>query len=231
MGSTLLMITARGGTKGLPGKNIKPLRGKPLINYSIEAARVVASDEDILVSTDSEEIKSVAEQIGLRVPFIRPDALATDNAGHHEVLEHGVREMEKLGCVYETLVLLQPTSPFRTGQHIIEALKLFDEGCDMVVSVKQPEDSPFYNQFMEDETGFLVPCLKRAGNRRQDCPAIYTYNGSIYIMRIADIKRTHMHGLKRIRRHLMDDISSLQIDTRVDWLVAEAIIDLGLVPV
>ena len=98
----------------------------------------------------------------------------------------------------------------------------------MVVSVKQPEDSPFYNQFMENEKGFLVPCLKRAGNRRQDCPPIYTYNGSTYIMRIADLKRMHMHELKRIRKHLMPEVNSLQIDTMMDWLVAEAIVDLKL---
>ena len=228
MGSTLFVITARGGSKGLPGKNIKPLNGKPLILYTVEAARTVASDADIVVSTDSVEIISVVEQAGLKVPFIRPPELATDTVGHHEVVQHAVQEMEIKGCSYDTVVLLQPTSPFRTGSHIKQALELFDESCDMVASVKQPEDSPYYNQFKEDDDGFLEPCLKRAGNRRQDCPAVYTYNGSTYIMRVADIKVTHMHDLKRVRGHLMPDTSSIQIDTMVDWLVAEAIINLGL---
>lgn len=228
MNSALFLITARGGSKGLPGKNIKLLDGKPLIHYTIEAARELATDIDIVVSTDSQEIISVVEQTGLKVPFVRPTNLSTDNAGHHEVIIHAIEEMERQGQSYELVVLLQPTSPFRKSDHIKEALNLFDNSCDMVVSVKQPEDSPFYNQFMENETGFLVPCLKRAGNRRQDCPPIYTYNGSLYIMRVADLKRMHMHELKRIRKHLMPEINSLQIDTVMDWLVAEAIIDLNL---
>ena len=91
MESTLFVITARGGSKGMPGKNIKPLNGKPLILYTVEAAREVAADKNILVSTDSEEIKSIVEQTGLIVPYIRPAALATDAIGHHEVLEHSIR--------------------------------------------------------------------------------------------------------------------------------------------
>ena len=228
MNSILFLITARGGSKGLPGKNIKLLDGKPLIQYTIEAARELASDKDIVVSTDSQEIISVVEQTGLKVPFVRPTNLSTDNAGHYEVIIHAIEELESQGQLYELVVLLQPTSPFRKGDHIKEALNLFDNSCDMVVSVKQPEDSPFYNQFMENEKGFLVPCLKRAGNRRQDCPPIYTYNGSTYIMRVADIKKVHMHNLKSIRKHLMPEINSIQIDTVIDWLVAEAIIDLKL---
>ena len=228
MSATLFLITARGGSKGLPGKNIKPLDGKPLIEYTIEAARELAPDKDIVISTDSQEIISVVEQTGLKVPFLRPPNLSTDNAGHHEVIIYAIEEMESLGQSYELVVLLQPTSPFRKGDHIKEALKLFDNSCEIVVSVKQPEDSPFYNQFMENENGLLVPCLKRAGNRRQDCPPIYTYNGSTYIMRVADIKKVHMHNLKPIRKHLMPEINSIQIDTVIDWLVAEAIIDLKL---
>lgn len=228
MNSILFLITARGGSKGLPGKNIKLLDGKPLIQYTIEAARELASDKDIVVSTDSQEIISVVEQTGLKVPFVRPTNLSTDNAGHYEVIIHAIEELESQGQLYELVVLLQPTSPFRKGDHIKEALNLFDNSCDIVVSVKQPEDSPFYNQFMENEKGFLVPCLKRAGNRRQDCPPIYTYNGSTYIMRVADLKRMHMHELKRIRKHLMPEINSLQIDTMMDWLIAEAIVNLKL---
>jgi len=168
------------------------------------------------------------KQTGLNVPFIRPPELATDIVGHHEVVLHAIQEMEINGHSYDTVVLLQPTSPFRTGTHIKEALGLFDESCDMVASVKQPEDSPYYNQFKEDDDGFLEPCLKRAGNRRQDCPAVYTYNGSTYIMRVEEIKVTHMHDLKRVRGHIMSDASSIQIDAMVDWLVAESIITLGL---
>lgn len=220
----MCVIPARGGSKGLPGKNIKPLAGKPLIEYSIDAARGVVDDCDIFVSTDSEEIRSVCVAAGLEVPFLRPSALATDEAGTHEVIVHALEKAKESGRDYELLALLQPTSPFRTGRHIQEALALFDDQCDIVVSVKQPEDSPYYNQFRENVSGYLVPVVKRTGNRRQDSPSIYTYNGAIYVMRVRDLESTHMHDLQRIRKLVMDDKSSIQIDNSFDWAVAETII-------
>ena len=228
MESTLYLITARGGSKGLPRKNIKSLNGKSLILYTVEAARNVASDDDILVSTDSAEIISIVEQSGLKVPFIRPAELATDTTGHHEVIEHAVDEMKKKGCSYETVVLLQPTSPFREAKHIKEALALFDESCDMVASVKQTKDNPFFSQFIEDDKGFLVPFVERRVNRRQDCPSVFNYNGAIYIFRSNRINNARLHELDRVRGYVMDEVSSIDIDTKFDWMVAEAAIDSGL---
>jgi len=124
----LVVIPARGGSKGVPGKNIKLLNGKPLINYTIEAAQKVFDDAIICVTTDSQEIKQVVENTtGLKVPFLRPDNLATDNAGTYEVLLHAVDFYERQGYVADTLILLQPTSPFRTDKHIEEAIALFSE--------------------------------------------------------------------------------------------------------
>ena len=114
----LIVIPARGGSKGVPRKNIKVLGDKPLIQYTIDAAKGVFDDEFICVSTDDFEIKSVVEQLGLKVPFLRPNELASDTAGTYEVLLHAISYYESKGYFPDTLILLQPTSPFRTSAHI-----------------------------------------------------------------------------------------------------------------
>ena len=131
---TLFVIPARGGSKGLPGKNIKDLCGKPLIAHSIDIARAFVGDEDICVSTDSEEIKQVVENYGLSVPFFRPDYLATDTATSNDVLIHAVNFFKQQGREYKKLVLLQPTSPLRTVDDVFGCIKLYREDIDMVVS-------------------------------------------------------------------------------------------------
>ena len=117
----LIIIPARGGSKGIPRKNIKPLNGKPLIYYAIDTARAITTDANICVSTDDQEIKSVAEAYGLRVPFLRPVELSTDTAGTYEVLLHALDYYEKLGKQFKIVLLLQTTSPFRTVEQVKEA--------------------------------------------------------------------------------------------------------------
>nr|MBA3900563.1 acylneuraminate cytidylyltransferase family protein [Bacteroidota bacterium] len=177
----LVVIPARGGSKGVPGKNIKPLAGKPLIYYTIEAARELFSDELIVVSTDDLQITKVVEETGLIVPFLRPSDLATDTATTYDVLLHTIRFSEENGYTPDTLILLQPTSPFRNGRHIKEALKLYHNGLDMVVSVKETKSNPYYVLFEEDEQGFLRKSKTGNFTRRQDCPKVWEYNGAIYI--------------------------------------------------
>jgi N-acylneuraminate cytidylyltransferase len=118
----LVIIPARGGSKRVPKKNIKLLDGKPLIYYTINAAREIFLDENICVSTDSEEVKEVVEQINLNVPFIRPDYLATDTSGSYEMILHAVEFYEAQGNVYDVVILLQPTSPFRSAKHIKKSI-------------------------------------------------------------------------------------------------------------
>ena len=120
----LIIIPARGGSKGIPRKNIKPLNGKPLIYYAIDTARAITADENICVSTDDVEIKSVVEAYGLQVPFLRPNALSTDTAGTYEVLIHALNFYEEQGKQYNTVLLLQTTSPFRTAEQVKEALEI-----------------------------------------------------------------------------------------------------------
>ncbi len=219
----LIIIPARGGSKGIPYKNIKPLNGKPLIYYAIDTARAITSDENICVSTDDLEIKSVVEAYELKVPFLRPDELSTDTAGTYEVLLHALDFYEQQGKQYKTVLLLQTTSPFRTAEQVKESLALYDQSnADMVVSVKECPANPYYNVFEEDENGYLHVC-KGDGNifRRQDAPKVYEYNGAIYIMDAHTLKRTHMHKIQHRVKFVMDAKSSFDLDTVEDWNMAE----------
>lgn len=222
----LIIIPARGGSKGIPRKNIKPLNGKPLIYYAIDTARAITIDENICVSTDDNEIKSVVEAYGLKVPFLRPDKLSTDTAGTYEVLLHALDYFEKQGKHYDIVLLLQTTSPFRTAEQVNDALQLFDkEYVDMVVSVKECPANPYYNVFEEDLDGYLHVC-KGDGNifRRQDAPKVYEYNGAIYIMDAEKLKTTHMHRMQKRVKYIMDAQSSFDLDTMQDWEMAEMVL-------
>ena len=218
----LVVIPARGGSKGIPHKNIKPLNGKPLIYYTIDCARAICTDEDICVSTDDAGIISVVEEYGLKVPFVRPEELATDTAGTYEVLLHALDFYEKQGKHYDVVLLLQNTSPFRKVEQIKEALALYKDNVDMVVSVKECAANPYYSVFEEDSKGYLHIC-KGDGNitRRQDSPKVYEYNGAIYIMNAETLKTTHMHKMQKRVKYVMDDRSSFDLDTMWDWQMAE----------
>jgi CMP-N,N'-diacetyllegionaminic acid synthase len=220
----LALIPARGGSKGIPNKNIKKLNGKPLIQYTIEAAREVFDDADICVSTDSPQIKKVVEDIGLKVSFLRPDDLATDLSGTHEVILHALDYYAQVGKNYEVLVLLQPTSPLRTVNHIKEAISLFSLDIDMVVSVKETSANPYYVLFEEDKKGFLEQSKKGNFRRRQDCPKVWEYNGAVYVINVESIKKNPRHKLKKIKRYVMDEMTSIDIDTPTDWLFTEYIL-------
>lgn len=221
---TLVIIPARGGSKGIPHKNIKPLNGKPLIHYTIDEAREIVDDEDICVSTDDSEIIKCVEDYGLKVPFVRPEELATDTAGTYEVLLHALNFYEKQGRHYDVVLLLQNTSPFRKAEQIKEALKLFNNDVDMVVSVKECAANPYYCVFEENSEGYLHIC-KGDGNifRRQDAPKVYEYNGAIYIINAETLKNTHMHKMKKCVKYVMDDLTSYDLDTMWDWEMAERI--------
>lgn len=212
----LVIIPARGGSKGLPGKNIKPLAGKPLILYTVEAARAVFPDEVICVSTDDEQIRKVVEQAGLGVPFLRPAHLATDEAGTHEVLLHAKEYYEQKGYQADTIILLQPTSPLRNENHIREALSLFDESCDMVVSVKESKANPYFTLREENEEGWLVKSKEANFTRRQDCPKVYELNGAIYIIHTQALKLDRISMLRRVKKYEMETIASVDIDSAFD---------------
>lgn len=225
----LVIIPARGGSKGIPRKNIKPFNGKPLIYYSIDCARAICGDEDICVSTDDAEIISAVEQYGLKVPFVRPAELATDTAGTYEVLLHALDFYEKRGKQYDVVLLLQNTSPFRTAEHVKEALRLYSPNVDMVVSVKEASTNPYYNCFVEDEKRYLHKLLDNTMfTRRQDSPKVYEYNGAIYIMNAERLKQMHYVKFTRTIKYVMDEIHSVDLDNMIDWKYAEFILKEGV---
>ncbi|NOU48469.1 MAG: acylneuraminate cytidylyltransferase family protein [Bacteroidales bacterium] len=225
----LIIIPARGGSKGVPGKNIKLLSGKPLIYYTIEAARNVFTDDQICVSTDDFKIKEIVELTGLKVPFLRPESLAQDTVGTYEVLLHALEFYSNKEIFFDTVVLLQPTSPFRNANHIIEALKLYSEDIDMIVSVCETKSNPYFNLMEEDENGFLKKSKEGKFHRRQDCPKVWEFNGAIYIINVNSLKKMPLHEFKKTRKYIMDEISSHDIDTLFDWQHAE-IISSNLLP-
>lgn len=217
----LVVIPARGGSKGIPRKNIRQLQGKPLIHYTIEAAREVFDDSVICVSTDDEEIKLIAESTGLKVPFIRPSNLATDTSGTYEVLMHAVQYYENIGLEVDTIILLQPTSPFRNSFHIKEAISQFDRYCEMLVSVKETKSNPYYVLMEENEDGWLVKSKEGNFSRRQDCPKVFELNGAIYIIDLKALKDKPISQFTNIKKYVMNDESSLDIDSEIDWKIAE----------
>ncbi len=219
----LYLIPARGGSKGIPHKNIKPLNGKPLILYTVEVARQLADDADICVTTDDDEIIKVVEQTGLNVPFKRPDELATDTSGSYEVIIHALDYYAQKGINYDIVVLLQPTSPFRSAQHVKEAIKLYDPSLDMVVSVCESASNPYYTLFEENDNGFLSRSKEATFVCRQDCPKVYEYNGAIYVMNVDALRTKPLSAFSKIKKYVMERSLSIDLDTMLDWQFAEFI--------
>lgn len=216
--SFLVIIPARGGSKGLPRKNILPLAGKPMIYYTIDAARGVTGDDNICVSTDDAEIIQVVEDYGLKVNFVRPTELATDTAGSREVILHAIDYYKNnLGRTFSKVCLLQPTSPLRTSQHIQGAFELWNDDLDMVVSVKETKANPYFNLFEEDEDGYLRKSKEGNFTRRQDTPKAWEYNGAIYIINTKSILIKSFSGFDKIKKYIMSVERSVDVDDEIDY--------------
>tara|TARA_B100000780_G_C21063509_1_gene427598 strand:+ start:219 stop:890 length:672 start_codon:yes stop_codon:yes gene_type:complete len=217
----LFLIPARGGSKGLPGKNIKELNNKALINHSVDFARNFSDDSNICVSTDSAEIIKCVENNNLKVHFRRPSQLASDTTGTMEVINHAVNYYKSKGKLYDVLILLQPTTPFRKVDDLTNMINLWNNKLDLLVSVKESHDSPYFNMFEENRKGFLEKSKKSEFTRRQDAPRVYAFNGSIYIYNVNSIKKNQ---ITRIKKYVMNNpIYSIDIDTVFDFMVAESL--------
>lgn len=216
----LFLIPARGGSKGIPKKNIKELNGKPLIYYTLDAIKDIAPQENICVSSDDQEIIEKVEEYGIKVPFLRPLEFASDTSTSQDVIEHALNFYKQENRQFNGLVLLQPTSPLRNSQHVTEALELFSENIDLVVSVKITSANPYYILFEENPDGFLELSKKGNFTRRQDCPLVYERNGAIYIYNLNGSYQTPKHQIK----YLMNENASVDIDNEFDWMLAEYIL-------
>lgn len=221
----LALIPARGGSKGVPRKNIRPVAGKPLLAYTIETA--LAARElfhRIIVSTDDEEIAAVARQFGSEVPFMRPADLAGDRIPMIPVIQHAVRFVEEQDQVrLDWVLLLQPTAPFRTAEDLAQAVRLAQQGgCDSVISVVQVfAHHPILMKRIEN--GRLLPyCIEeKEGTRRQDYqPPAYMRNGAIYLTRRDVLMGGSIWG-KEICPYVMPEERSVNVDSELDLKLVE----------
>lgn len=224
----LSVITARGGSKGVPGKNIKPLGGKPLIAYTIDAAKKSALITHLIVSTDDEVIAGVCRAHGADVPFLRPKELAEDKTPHLPVMQHAVNFMEdKLGIVFDFVVILQPTSPFRTVEDLDGTIqKLIDTGVDSAVSLVEIEENhPMKIKKLDGD--FVKPYYmeETEGVRRQDLPSAYKRSGAVYAMRRATLMdKNRLHG-DMVAGFVVPKERSVDIDTPLDWIKVEYMLE------
>lgn len=220
----LAVVTARGGSKGIPGKNIKPLGGKPLIAYSIDAAKKNKLITHTIVSTDDKKIAEVAKKFGSEVPFLRPKELAGDKTPHVPVMKHAIEFMEKkLGVTFDYVVILQPTSPFRTADDIDRTLeKLIKSKADSAVTlVEVGNDHPVKAKKLVGDRVLPYMIPEPEGARRQDFPSAYRRSGAIYAMRRdLIVKDGRLYG-DNIVGHIVPAERSIDIDTPFEWFRAE----------
>lgn len=218
----LFLIPARGGSKGLRKKNILELCGKPMINYTIDAAKgAMEKGDELCISTDDSEIIQVLRDNKIEVPFTRPPELASDSAGSEEVIIHAVEWYKGRGIVFDVVVLLQPTSPLRNTDHVKEALDLYTEEIDIVASVKETDSNPYYVLFEEDNDGFLRKSKDGNFTRRQECPNVYEFNGAIYVLNYLSVIKTLKGERKKVKKYLMDKVHSIDVDDIIDFKTAE----------
>jgi CMP-N,N'-diacetyllegionaminic acid synthase len=224
----LCTICARGGSKGVPGKNIRPLMGKPLIAWSIEQARASGLFPIIAVSSDSDEILAAAKAHGADLVIRRPDALATDQAGKMPAIAHAVQSVEEmLQTRYDVAVDLDATSPLRLPQDIVAAVKLQEEtGCTSVITGAPAHRSPYFNLVERDAGGIarLSKTLPGGVVRRQDSPECFDMNASIYVWKREALTADPKVFYGDTRLYVMPRERSLDIDDELDFAIVELIL-------
>lgn len=215
------LIPARGGSKGIKDKNIVDLCGKPLISYTIDAAKKSKYIDDVVISTDSEKIAKVANEYGAEVPFLRPESLATDTAKTIDAVISAIEMLQEMGRTYDILVLLQPTQPLRTSYDIDEALEKFLQNEEKgLVSICQANESPLLVRSL-NENGEMKKLLEISSTcRRQDMPTFYKINGCIYINSISSIDNELSFNDNPIP-YIMPKERSIDIDEMEDLILAE----------
>lgn len=218
----IALIPARAGSKGIAGKNVRKIFGKPLIEFTIQAAKSSKYIDEVCISSDSEEILKLGLSLQCRI-LKRPDVFADDKASAIDVVRHFLETQNRINPLDELIVYLQPTSPLRTEQHIDQAIELmWSRHSVALVSVVELEKSP-YKSFMIDENGKLLSLFdeKLSNARRQDLPVCYVPNGAIYIFSKLDFMRHDGFPSNGSVPYIMSEIDSLDIDIEADILKLE----------
>lgn len=218
----LYLIPARAGSKGLPGKNVKILGDKPLIAHTIDfALKNIKEEDELCISSNDAEVLDIAKSLRIDVPFVRPEELASDTANSYDVIMHAIKYYEDNNKCFDLVLLLQPTSPFRSQDDFDTLIQSYDDEVEMVVSVKKAKENPYFTLFEENESGFLDKSKKGDFQRRQDCPDIFAFNGSMYLLKVSALKNRSINEFKKIKKIVMPEERSIDIDTMADWILAE----------
>lgn len=223
--NNIAIIPARGGSKGLKNKNIKNLNGKPLLAYSIEAAKKSKLFDEIMVSTDSEEYAEIARNYGANVPFLRSETNSRDKAGSWDVVSEVLSNYLEKGLKFDSLCLLQPTSPLRTAQDIIAAYKFLEtKEADAITSVCEVDHSPLWTMTLPPNLSLAEFKKRDSDTPRQELDKYYRLNGAIYIRKVKyDYHKIILLDSNEFA-YIMPREHSVDIDTELDFIVAESIL-------
>lgn len=229
--TVLGLIPARAGSKGIPGKNAKLLAGKPLIVYTIEAAKISNVFDCLMVSTDSEKIAFIARNAGAAVPFMRPAELATDTAKAIDVLQHAMFWLETQGQQFDWVMYLQPTSPLRGPVDILGACRLMKEkNAQAVVAVCEVEHHPWWSNTLPPDLSMASFVRPEAVNvQRQELPKYYRVNGAIYLAQWDFIRKGNSWFGPGTYAYIMPQERSVDVDSFLDFMLAETLIKLRMV--
>jgi len=228
MSDILCTICARGGSKGVKNKNIRKINGKPLISYTIEQAKKSELFEYIVVSTDSDEIATIAQKFGAEVFFKRPAELANDSSGKLPAIRHALLESEEhYGKIFNSIIDLDATAPIRKTDDIVNAYNLFVNGdFENLITAVNARKSPYFNQIELDGDGkiSLSKTPKKPILRRQDSPKIYDMNASIYIWKREALLNSNLIINDKTGMYIMDEKSTFDVDTEIDFKIVEMLI-------
>jgi len=224
----LAIIAARGGSKGVPGKNIKPLNGKPLIAYTIEAAHAARSIDRLILSTDNESIADVARELNVEIPFMRPKEFAQDNS---LAIDNYIYTIDRLNaefnCNYTEFIVLLPTAPLRTAEDIDKAVELFySKKADSVISCVTMSHPPFWAKKI-DKSGKIEDYFSEdiSNKNRQEFETAYKPNGSIYVFKYSLLKEKYTYFSEKTYAYVMLPERSIDIDTELDFRFAEFLME------
>lgn len=217
----LAIIPARGGSKGIPRKNVKAISGKPMILYTIEAAKECQYIDKVIVSTEDEEIAEISMRAGAIVPFLRPDELAADDAKMIDVVMHAIEFYERKAERFDIIVLLQPTSPLRTGEDLQKAMEYFiRKGSKSLVSVSEVRENPILMRKFGENNEMVRLLEKDSSVRRQDMEKYYRVNGAIYINSMSELNENTSFNDNELG-YVLPKEHSIDIDDPEDLVVAE----------